>query len=165
MILGLVALISVLGALELSEPGKSALRAIHQTSDTIGWVSLGMLILLWPLSTVVTHVIARLRGLHVPLLRELRTTGKAWILHILTLIVTNAVVIALVSIGWRTLAEIWYISIRGGLLWVVFYPAAIESIYGSEARSCLMTFLTVLIVVLLFAVTTLVTWFLYRAVG
>ena len=98
-------------------------------------------------------------------LKELNIIGKAWILHILMLIVIDIVVVALVSIGWKSLAEIWYIAIRGGLLWIVFYPAAVESIYGPDVRSCLTTFLTVFIVMLLVAATALTTWFLYWAVG
>jgi len=156
VIFGFVTLMTILGMLELSDPGESALQAVRPTSGIVRWAALGILTLLWPLSTVVTHAVAKSRGFHASFLKELHIIGKAWILHILTLIVIDIVVIALVSIGWTTLAEFWYISVRGGLLWVVFYPAAIESIYGPEVRSCLITFLTVLTLSLLVVASALI---------
>ena len=161
MILGFVALVVVLGMIELSEAGESALRVIHRTSDTIRWVSLGTLILLWPLSAVVTHAIAGFRGFRARFLKVFHVTGKVWILHVLTLIVTDVVVIVLVSMRWTTLAQLWYIAFRGGLLWGTFYPAAIESIYGPNVRSCLMTFLTWLVVILWIVATAVIMRFLY----
>jgi hypothetical protein len=155
--LGVVALAVALGAVEVSKPGRKALQAVDMTWEWSIWSRAAVLIAFWLFSTVITHVLALLLELRAPFLKALRTMGRAWILYIVTLIVLDCVLIVFVSAGWTALAELWYISVRraGGLLWMILYPAAIRITYGSHARSCLMTFLTLVIVLLLVGLSAL----------
>ncbi|MEW5871235.1 MAG: hypothetical protein AB1894_18330 [Chloroflexota bacterium] len=125
------------------------LQTIHpDRSYNLYWLLIWILLALWPLSTLVTHLLARAFGWRAPFLRALHTTGKAWILHALALLAFDAVLAALGSLGWQSIGEICYISLRGGIIWLI-YPSAIQAIYGEESRSCLLTILTAIAILLL----------------
>ncbi len=120
----------------------------------------GFWILLWPLVTLVTHLLGLRFELRTPFLRLLRVLGRAWILHLLALILCDAVELLFLSLGWTMVADLWDSMLGGGLLWVIFYPAAIKGAYGPSARSCLMAFLAwaIVLVVLVVLVGLLILW-------
>jgi hypothetical protein len=162
--LGVVASAVTLGTIELSKPGREALQVVDRTLAWSIWSRATVLVALWLFSTVITHILALFMGLRAPFPKALQTMGRAWILYTVILIVVDFVLIAFVSVGWTVLAEFWYISggRAGGLLWIFFYPAAIRIAYGSQARSCLMTFLTLVIVLLLAGLSALLILVVFR---
>lgn len=161
--LGIVALAVALGVMEVSTPGREALQVVGRTLEWSIWSRATMLIALWLFSTVVTHILARFMGLRAPFPRALRTTGRAWILYTLVLIAVDLILILFVWLGWTALAEFGHTFVggSGGFLWVFFYPTAIRIIYGPHARSCLMTVLTMIIVLLLAGIPALLMFMVF----
>ena len=138
--LGFMTLIVAIGLFESFGPWATALQTARRFHPNLIWPMMAALGMLWPLTTLVTHLVARFAKLQAPFLRALQITGKAWILHVLVILMVDLTVVGLVSIGWIALAQFWYIAARGGIIWII-YPKTISSIYGSNARSCLMAIL------------------------
>lgn len=150
--LGVIVFAVALEALGFSGPGRNAFQTVGRTPSDIFGLQTGLEIVLWLSCTIFTHILARHYKLQASFLRALRITGKAVILYILTVVISDIILIILVSVGWELLADFWYTTIRGRWFFIICYPAVIKSIYGPDARSCLMTFLTWVMVLLLLIV-------------
>ncbi len=134
-------LVAVTGLLWSYEPWHNALQSLYKTSPNFLRVYLIALIVAWPLSTVATHLIARRSRSKASFWTALHITGKAWVLHLIALLVIDAVLVLLTSLAGIGLAEFWYAGTRGGIIWLI-YPATIRSIYGQNTRSCLIALVT-----------------------
>jgi hypothetical protein len=123
----------------------------------LGWWLAALLLLLWPFCSLVTHTIALKSGLYSSFRRVLLVTGRAWLLHAAALVFVNACLALFEWAGWKGWAELWYLTLRGGVIWLV-YPAALRESYGRQARSRLLTLITGSVVFLLVVV---VFWLAY----
>jgi hypothetical protein len=119
----------------------------------------GFWTLLWPLVALITHFLSLRFELRAPFLKLLRVLGRAWILNLLALILWDTAELLFLSLGWTVVADVWDSMLGSGLLWVIFYPAAIKGAYGPSARSCLMAFLAwVIVLVLVVLVGLAILW-------
>jgi hypothetical protein len=129
--------------------------ASFSRTDVNTWIGISIwAITLWPVSALVSHLLAGSFRKRAPFAKLLSATGKAWLIQLAIMVVGAAIAWLMAWSGRENAARIWIgvWPFCASVTWWV-YPFALRSTYGADIRAGLITFVS------------LVAWLIFAVIG